>query len=182
MDRSYSNTNDGLQLPIAIENDSVLHTLEINYSYSKEMVYSEIEINNFIEILNLCNKLNYFKCFKINMYLNSLTIRQQSEDLIDTKRINTFCNTLQYSTNLKRINRWKHNEKRTIIVTFTFPENYAYSLSNSNKMEAMFKLWFANDVNLIFHTKVQKYQFTVHWRWTPDSISLDEDISTDEDT
>ena len=54
MDRIYCNTNDELQLPIVIENDSVLHTLEINCSYSIEMVNSEIEINNFIEILNLC--------------------------------------------------------------------------------------------------------------------------------
>ena len=67
MDAIYSNTNHGLQLPILIEYDSVLRTLEFDCSYSDEKVEVEREINNFIENLNLCNKLNYFECLKINI-------------------------------------------------------------------------------------------------------------------
>ena len=86
------------------------------------------------------NKLNHFKCLKIN---------------IDLLKYDHFCNKLQDSTNTNGINKWKHNEKRTIIVTFTIPENKDHCLLNQNKMEALFKQLFAKDVELICHTKIQ---------------------------
>ena len=110
MDGIYSNDDNGLQFPIVIEDDSVLHTLEINCSYSTTK--EKIEVYNFIEILNLCNKLNHFQCLKINMKL--------SADKYGPLRYE-FCRELQYSRNRNKINQWKHNEQRTIIVTFTFP-------------------------------------------------------------
>ena len=69
---------------------------------------------------------------------------------------NSFCNKLQDPTITNRINKWKHNEKRTIIVTFIFPENNEYCLSIENRMQGLFKQSFANDVKLIFHT--QQYE------------------------
>ena len=66
-----------------------------------------------------------------------------------------FCRELQDSTDTKRINKWKHNQKRTIIVTFKVQENNDYCSLNQNEIQALFTQLFANDAELIFYTKTQ---------------------------
>ena len=136
MDQIYCHKNDGL--PIVIQNDSLLHTMEIYVSIGND--YTEIEFKHFVEILNLCNKLNHFKCLKINVDLH----------------FKHFSEVMQDPINSKRIEKWKHNEKRTIIVTFMIPDNDS-SLSIEYKMQVLFKQLFANDVKLICETKTTKY-------------------------
>ena len=155
MDAIYYHSYDGL--PIVIENDSVLHTLEIDCLKENQRYDSEIGNNNFIEILNLCNKLNHFKCLKINMDLNYRKFAEQLQD----------------STDIKRINKWKHNEKRTIIVTFKIEENNDYCLLSQNKMQTFLKQLFANHTNLIFHTKTQAKVVTKSM-WSPYDNTTDE--------
>ena len=84
------------------------------------------------------------------MDLNDRQVVEQLQDLTDTKRIN----------------KWKHNEKRTIIVTFKFEKNNDYCLLSQNKIQTLLKQLFANDTNLIFHTKktqpkAQKYEYFI---------------------
>ena len=157
IDQIYCETNDGL--PIVIDNDSVLHTMEIHVSIGND--YTEMEINNFVEILNLCNKLNHFKCLKINVNLH----------------FDQFSEKMQDPINSDRIEKWKHNEKRTIIVTFMVAEDHSTS-SIENKMQALFKQLFANNVRLVCQTKTTEppnkrdyepnYEpIPLPWEWSP---------------
>ena len=153
IDKIYSKTNDESPMPIAITNNSELRTLEINCSVSRNSAYTGKEINNFIEIVNLCNTLNHFKCLKINMDLYS----------------DNFYNALLNPTNHNRINPWQHAEQRTIIVTFSFEVDDDHCLSNAQNMQILFKDLFEFDVKLIFCTRRYETYDEESDEWVPDS-------------
>ena len=138
MDAIYSKKYDGL--PIVIENDSILHTMEIYFVDPSVYSIRKLYIDNFIEILNLCNNLNHLKCLKINMGLS----------------YDSFIDLLLMSTNVTRIKKWKHDEKRTIIVKVWFRGKKEDYLLIENKIQLSFQQLFANDVKLVYQTKLRE--------------------------